>query len=166
MTVLDGVLRPISVQISVQNNMWGIHTVDGNSTRRDTYSKRSYSAKYYAVSVDSTPDVGHADQLTFVVRHVPPDGKPAERFIRLIEIHGHGAENMSAVVTKILEKLWLDISNLRGQSYDNASNMSGIYSGLQVRIRELNPFGHCVLCAAHSLNLVGSAAASSCVGAT
>ncbi|XP_052221806.1 zinc finger MYM-type protein 1-like [Dreissena polymorpha] len=124
------------------------------------------AAKYYAISVDSTPDVAHADQLTFIVRYVLPDGKPVERFIRFVEIHGHGAESMTAVVTKILEELGLDISNLRGQSYDNASNMSGIYSGLQARIRELNPLAHYVPCAAHSLNLVGSAAVSSCMGAT
>lgn len=128
--------------------------------------KEIKAAKYYAISVDSTPDIAHADQLTFIVRYVLPDGKPVERFIRFIEIHGHGAENMSAVVTKILEELGLDISNLRGQSYDNASNMSGIYSGLQARIRELSPLAHYVPCAAHSLNLVGSAAASICVGAT
>lgn len=90
-----------------------------------------------------------------------PDGKPVERFLRFIEIHGHGAENMSAVVTKFLEELGLDISNLRYQSYFYVFNMTGIFSGLQARIRELNP-----PCAAHSLNLVGSATASSCVGAT
>lgn len=32
-----------------------------------------------------------------------------------------------------------DIMNCRGQSYDNASNMSGIYSGLQARIKTINP---------------------------
>ena len=28
----------------------------------------------------------------------------------------------------------LDITNLRGQSYDGASNMAGIYTGVQARI--------------------------------
>ena len=53
-------------------------------------------------SVWTLPDIGLADQLTFIVRHVLPDGKPAERFMRFIEIYGHGAENKSGVVTKIL----------------------------------------------------------------
>ena len=116
-------------------------------------------AKYFSISVDSTPDIAHADQLTFIVRYVQPNGKPVERFIRFIELHGHGAENMEAVVTKLIENLGLDISDLRGQSYDNAANMSGIYSGLQARIRELNPLAHYVPCAAHSLNQVGSCVA-------
>ena len=40
--------------------------------------------------------------------------------------------------------------------------MSGIYSGLQARIKELNPLIEYVPCSAHSLNLVGSCAADSC----
>ena len=39
------------------------------------------SAKFYSVSVDSTPDVTHSDQLTFIVRYVLPTW-PKERFLR------------------------------------------------------------------------------------
>jgi len=40
--------------------------------------------------------------------------------------------------------------------YDNASNMSGIYAGLQAKIKNVNPLAKCVPCSAHSLNLVGT----------
>ncbi|KAG7171643.1 hypothetical protein Hamer_G014783 [Homarus americanus] len=53
---------------------------------------------------------------------------------------------------------------MRGQSYDNAANMSGIYTGLQARIKAMNPLAYYVPCAGHSLNLVGTSAASSCLG--
>lgn len=43
-------------------------------------------------------------------------------------------------------------------STDNASNMSGQYSGLQQRLKEFNPLINFVPCASHSLNLVGSCA--------
>ena len=36
------------------------------------------------VSVDSTPDVSHGDQMTFIVRFVDPMGKPVERFLKFI----------------------------------------------------------------------------------
>ncbi|KAF0724553.1 zinc finger MYM-type protein 1-like [Aphis craccivora] len=49
-----------------------------------------------------------------------------------------------------------------GQSYDNASNMSGIYSGVQARIKSINALADFVPCSAHSLNLVGKNAASCC----
>lgn len=111
-------------------------------------------AKYYAISVDSTPDVTHIDQLTFIVRYVI-DAVPKERFLQFIPIHGHNAEHLTEVVTHFLETNNIDILNCRGQSYDNAANMSGRCSGLQAKIKELNKYAEYVPCAGHSLNLVG-----------
>ena len=57
-----------------------------------------------------------------------------------------------------LEKHQIKLSDYSGQSYDNGSNMSGKYSGLQARIRERNPLADDIPCFAHSLNLVGHSA--------
>ena len=46
-------------------------------------------AKYYSVTVDSTPDVSHTDQLKFVVRYVQQNGKPVEHFLIFIQLEGH-----------------------------------------------------------------------------
>lgn len=43
--------------------------------------------------------------------------------------------------------------------------MSGAYSGLQTRIKQICPLAEYAPCAAHSLNLVGTCAASSCLEA-
>ncbi|XP_069494240.1 zinc finger MYM-type protein 1-like [Ambystoma mexicanum] len=115
-------------------------------------------AKYYSLSVDSTPDVCHIDQLTFTVRYVKDDA-PKERFLEFLPIHGHGAEYLADVVVQFLKGAGIPISDCRGQSYDNASNMAGQYSGLQARIKEINKFAVYVPCAGHSLNLVGVKAA-------
>ncbi|KAG8177468.1 hypothetical protein JTE90_008652 [Oedothorax gibbosus] len=40
--------------------------------------------------------------------------------------------------------------------------MSGVYIGVQARIKELNPLAEYAPCSAHSLNLIGSCAAESC----
>ena len=56
--------------------------------------KEVLSAKYYTISVDSTPDVSHVDQLTFTVRYVK-DLDPVERFLQFIPVHSHGAEKLS-----------------------------------------------------------------------
>ena len=61
-----------------------------------------------------------------------------------------------------LNKNSIGIENCRGQSYDNASNLSGRYNGLQARIKQLNKFAEYVPCFAHSLNLVGICAAECC----
>ena len=49
-----------------------------------------------------------------------------------------------------------------GQSYDNASNMSGKYSGLKVQFKDLNEFVDYIPCFAHSLNLFGKCATECC----
>lgn len=63
---------------------------------------------------------------------------------------------MKCAVLKLLSDLNIDIKNCRGQSYDNAQNMSGIYNGLQARIKKKSITVEFVLCSAHTLNLVGT----------
>ncbi|XP_047132697.1 zinc finger MYM-type protein 1-like [Hydra vulgaris] len=114
-------------------------------------------AKIYSISVDSTPDIPHVDRLSCVFRYVLNDG-PIERFVQFLSMKGHGAEDLFNSLYSFLEEAKLDIKYCRGQSYDNASNMAGKYSGLQARIREKNPLAEYVPCFAHSLNLVGASA--------
>ena len=38
----------------------------------------------------------------------------------------------------VLDDMDLSIDNCRGQAFDNASNMSGIYAGLQAKIKQRN----------------------------
>lgn len=117
------------------------------------------AAKYYSIIVDSSPDIAHNDQLSFVLRYVNKEGLAEERFVEFVPNPGHGGQDLSNAVINCLERHGLDIGNCRGQSYDNAPNMSGIYSGLQARIRALSPYAFYIPCSAHTLNLVGSSAA-------
>ncbi|XP_040197362.1 zinc finger MYM-type protein 1-like [Rana temporaria] len=119
-------------------------------------------SKYYSISVDSTPDISHTDQLTFTVRYIR-GCEPVERFLKFIPIFSHGAKNLADTVVGFLKENKIPLSNCRGQSYDNASNMSGRYTGLQARILQLNEFAMYVPCAGHSLNLVGVKAAECCL---
>lgn len=120
--------------------------------------KEVKEAKYYSLSVDSTPDVSHTDQLTFIIRYVK-NSEPIERFLKFIPVHGHTAETLFNEVIGVLNENDICLSNCRGQAYDNASNMSGKYTGLQARISAENPLAEFVPCSSHSLNLVGTAAA-------
>jgi hypothetical protein len=118
-------------------------------------------AKYYSVSVDSTPDRSHTDQLTFVIRYVLK-GVPVERFLKFIPIVDHTGKHLSDTIIKFLFDYEIDISDCRGQSYDNASNMSGIYNGCQKFIRYLNSLAHFIPCADHTLNIIGKNGAECC----
>lgn len=123
------------------------------------------SAKYYSIIVDSTPDISHCDQLTFILRYLHK-GQVVERFLGFIKIEQHTGEYLERVVLNKLKELDLKVENCRGQSYDNASNMSGKYIGLQTRIRELTPTAIYIPCTNHSLNLVINFACESCLQAT
>ena len=58
-------------------------------------------AKYY--SVDSTADVTHVDQLTFIIRYVQDDGTIVERFLKFIDSNGqHNAESITNQILRTL----------------------------------------------------------------
>lgn len=123
-------------------------------------------SKYYSLSVDSTPDITHSDQLTVILRYVLSDGMPVERFIAFIKFHDHTGAHMAEIILNTLSELDIPLCDMRGQSYDNASNMSGKYKGLQAIIKEQNNLAEYVPCSAHSLNLVGTHAADCCLAVT
>jgi hypothetical protein len=78
---------------------------------------------------------------------------------------GHKAQEMFEGLTEFLTVQGLSINDCRGQSYDNASAMSGKYNGLQAKVASKNELAAWIPCAGHSLNLVGQAAASCCPAA-
>ena len=50
--------------------------------------------------------------------------------------------DIADAITETLTNLGLSLEDLRGQSYDGASTMSGAKSGVQARIREKQPKGN------------------------
>jgi len=135
----------------------------GNQVLNEIISRIKLS-KYYSVSLDSTTDEGHVDQLTLIFRYMEHD-TPVERFVKFLPNQGHKAEEMFQGLMKFLEDHDIDIQNCRGQSYDNASAMSGRYNGLQAKVLAKNHHAVWIPCAGHSLNLVGIAASECCSSA-
>ena len=61
------------------------------------------------------------------------------------------------LANKVLDSITshsVDLWKCRGQGYDGAANMSGMYKGLKARIRTLNEKALYVHCKPHCLNLV------------
>ncbi|KAK9732781.1 hypothetical protein RND81_04G021600 [Saponaria officinalis] len=103
-------------------------------------------SKYFCVILDCTPDISHKKQMPVILRYVDTS--------RLFE----------ALQCK-LKSLDLDIDNIRGQSYDNGSNMKGKHQGVQKRMLDLNPRAFYTPCACHSLKLTLCDIANTCVNA-
>ena len=64
------------------------------------------------------------------------------------------AEALFHTIREKLQQCGIEFSNMRGQCYDGASNVSGIHTGLQARIKEISPSAIYTHCYADVLNLV------------
>ena len=64
-----------------------------------------------------------------------------------------------------LRTLELDLGDLRGQGYDNGSNMKGNHKGVQKKVLEVNPRAFYTPCGCHSLNLALCDMTNSCLKA-
>ncbi|KAK7933325.1 hypothetical protein WMY93_004221 [Mugilogobius chulae] len=116
--------------------------------------------------MDCTPDVSHVEQLSVTLRLVHCELNEGvsihEHFVGFLIAEDTSGKGLLDLFLGHLDKLNLDIGDLRGQSYDNGSNMQGRNQGEQKRVLDVNPKALCVPCGSHTLNLViGDAAKSS-----
>lgn len=122
------------------------------------------NSQCFSIIMDSTQDIVKLDQISVVIRYVvinydDLDISIKESFLGFFKIDKHGAQDYEELISEILLMFKIDINKCRGQGYDGASVMSGVYSGVQKRIKDKVPNASYVHCCAHNLNLVISDAA-------
>lgn len=128
------------------------------------------TARYYSIICDGTPDQSHTEQNSFVVRFVSINEKTNEynvyeRFVTFIDSSAKTGLALANLIQEALNRFGIPLEDCRGQSYDNASNMSGCRKGCQARILELNPLAVYSSCGGHNLNLCGEDASGCCIQA-
>ncbi len=113
------------------------------------------SAKWYTVIADEVTDVANREQLTIVLRYVDSTTYVVrEDLVGFFECDlGISGLHLATKITSTLKELGLDLSYLRGQSYDGAGNMAGSVKGTAALIRKDFPLAIYVHCASHCLNL-------------
>lgn len=84
-------------------------------------------------------------QLTFSWYYVDRcSGEAVERFLQSVPLFSHTGQSLVNTIIKTLQDCNRNIKHCRGQAYDNASNMSGKYKGMQIRIHNISPLAEYV----------------------
>ncbi|AQK42873.1 General transcription factor 2-related zinc finger protein, partial [Zea mays] len=78
------------------------------------------------------------------------------------DVNDTTGQGLFDVLQDQLKDLDLDIDDVRGQGYDNGSNMEGCKNGVQKKLLDLNPRAFYSACSCHSLNLTLCDMAKTC----
>ncbi|XP_022881097.1 uncharacterized protein LOC111398430 [Olea europaea var. sylvestris] len=95
---------------------------------RSLIVKKVKDAKYFAVILDCTPDASQEEQMSLIVRFVDNSANlpiVQEHWLEFLKVDDTTELGLATEFQKALIKIDLNIDDIRGQGYDNGSNMSG-----------------------------------------
>ncbi|XP_058749642.1 uncharacterized protein LOC131622614 [Vicia villosa] len=123
------------------------------SSRVKKHIREEIGDSKFCIVVDEARDESKKEQMALVLRFVDKVGLIQERFFDVAHVKDTTSLTLKEAICDILSRHNLDVSNIRGQGYDGASNMRGEWNGLQALFMKDCPYAYYVHCFAHRLQL-------------
>ncbi|PFX12621.1 Zinc finger MYM-type protein 1 [Stylophora pistillata] len=111
------------------------------------------AATYYSILADEVTS-HNEEHLAICARFVDKKKDVREEFLTYIKLEKITGEKIAENILAFLNENNVPVTNMRGQGYDGASNMSSSTLGVQARIKKEAPLATYVHCNGHCLNLV------------
>ena len=111
------------------------------------------NSKMFSVMCDEYTDISNKQQLSFCLRWVDEALNSHEDFLGFYKIPNIRSDTIVSAMKDAFTRFNLPFSDLRGQTYDGASNMLGKKSGVAVQIKLFQPKAVESHCQGHSLSL-------------
>ena len=91
--------------------------------------KKILKLEYFSVILDCTLNISHEKQMSIIIRCVDVDDasevKVEECFLKFIKVDDTSGHGLFKRLEDVLVDFKLNIDDIRGQGYDNGSNMKG-----------------------------------------
>ncbi|XP_022810041.1 zinc finger MYM-type protein 1-like [Stylophora pistillata] len=110
------------------------------------------AATYYSILADEVTS-HNEEHLAICARFVDKKKDVREEFLTYIKLEKITGEKIAENILAFLNENNVPVTNMRGQGYDGASNMSSSTLGVQARIKKEAPLATYVHCNGHCLNL-------------
>ena len=111
------------------------------------------NSKMFSIMCDEYTDTSNKEQLSLCTRWIDDELNANEDFLEFYQLTNIKSDTIVKAITDRLTRLSLPISDLKGQTFDGASNMMGKKSGVAAQIKKLQPKALETHCHGHSLNL-------------
>lgn len=110
-------------------------------------------AKFYSILADEVTS-HNVEHLAFCVCFVDRDDNIREEFLKFVPLSHITGVYLAKTILQTIEKIGLDPSNIRGQGYDGAANMSSQNVAVQGEIKKVSLLETYMHCSSYCLNLL------------